>query len=53
MLHYFEFGHYRPDSIKYLDLRNPQAYLVDHKLEMNARKGLFVSNTEIVMIVIM
>lgn len=36
------------DSIKYLDLRNPQKCLVDHKVQMDARKGLIVSNTEIV-----
>ena len=36
------------DSIKYVDLRNPQEYLVDHKVQMDAKKGLIVSNTEII-----
>lgn len=36
------------DSIKYLDLRNPQECLVDHKIQMDAKKGLIVSNTEII-----
>jgi hypothetical protein len=34
------------DSIKYLDLRKPQECLLDQKVQMDAKKGLIVSNTE-------
>ena len=36
------------DTIKYVDLRNPHEYLVEHKVQMDAKKGLIVSNTEII-----
>ena len=38
------------DSVKYLDLRNPQECLVHHKVEMDARKCLVVSSTEIIIV---